>query len=165
MERNLRRLKQKKYPKNPINGPQIINTFEDPINIENFAFNLRRTNRFYIDTVKTDLDQWFTVFASQSLIKMIENHIPAEERRYLIDGTFKVRPLGNFYQLVVIYIEFKNDVSFMSPIISAWICKSLNLFIIIFQKKQYFSISFEFGVFCNQIVNYLHRFFRSSMCS
>lgn len=81
------------------------------MNKENFAMNLRKTDSFYVDTIQTDYGEWFSVFASYPLFKLIERYIAPEERRYLIDGTFKVRPLGDFYQLLVIYIEFKNDVS------------------------------------------------------
>lgn len=112
MERNLRRLKNKKVPRNPINAEDVAKIFADPKNREEFALNLRKTNNFYIDTIRTNSGEWFSLFASHQLINLVKEHIPPEDRKYLIDGTFKVRPLGNFSQLLVIHIEFKNDVSF-----------------------------------------------------
>lgn len=43
---------------------------------------------------------------------MIKQHIPTDDRRYMMDGTFDVAPLGSYYQLLIIYIEYKNDVGF-----------------------------------------------------
>lgn len=135
MERNLRRIKHDKtYPKNPINGPQVLKTFENPMNKNKFGMNLRKTDNFYVDTIETDHGEWFSLFASYPLIRLIESYIPPEDRRYLIDGTFKVRPLGNFYQLVVIYIEFKNDVS------GIWVIENVMVFLINISNSQFMQV-------------------------
>lgn len=112
MERNLSRKKNKKYPKRPKMVANLIEAYEDPNILQEFGNNLRNTSRFYIDTILL-LQSVFTVFASQQIIDMIKIHIPSDERTYMIDGTFSVVPISGFYQLLVIYIQFKNDVRFI----------------------------------------------------
>lgn len=108
MERNLRRMKNKKVPTAPKTIEDVLNVFSDPAIITQYGLNLRKSERFYINTVK---NPGFTVFASFQAIKMIEKNIPLDERRYLLDATFKVKPLGDYYQVLIIHIELKNDVS------------------------------------------------------
>lgn len=110
MTRNLRRYTNEKYPAHPTTASQIKNAYEDPKNMEKFGFNLRNTKPFYINTVETKSSA-FAVFASHEIMGMVDEHIPPENRRYMLDGTFDVVPLGSFYQLLVIAIEYKSDVS------------------------------------------------------
>lgn len=80
---------------------------------------MRKTKRFYIDTiikkvqdpklVKTET--FFTLFASLQMIDLIRQYIPPHSRRYMMDGTFDIIPLGPYYQLLLIYIEYRNNVS------------------------------------------------------
>lgn len=111
VERNARRYKNK-YPKMPKKITDIIKAFNDNAIIEKYAFNLRKTKRFYIDTVVHGSD-FFTVFASHQIIGLIEKFIAPKDRKYLLDGTFEIVPLTTFYQLLIIHIEYKNDVSFI----------------------------------------------------
>lgn len=115
MERHLRRLKGNKYPGKPTNSSQIKQYYEDENTRAVFGFNLSKTHPFYIETVEFELYEQnlsFTLFASHQIISFIETHIPPDQRRYLIDGTFDVCPTV-YYQLLIITIEFKNDVGFV----------------------------------------------------
>lgn len=109
MDRNLRRLKNTPFPKLPTNADEIKSAFKKPEILEQYGFNLRGSERFYVDTI-TDTQSAFTVFASTEAIRLTVEHIPPNERRYLLDATFDVTPIGGFYQLLIVYIEFKNDV-------------------------------------------------------
>lgn len=111
MERNLRRQKNPKYPSKPVTASQIKQAYEDKAIKVDFGLNLAKTQEFYIDTVETEVNSAFTLFASHQVINLIEENIPAAERRYLIDGTFDACPVGCYYQLLIIVIEYKNDVS------------------------------------------------------
>lgn len=122
MERNLRRHKNKKYPKVPRSAVDIIRSFEDSAVIQEFGFNLRKTKRFYIDTVEIDEKSSFTLFASHEIFDLVKKHILPNDRRYLMDGTFDVTPIGCHYQLLIIYIEYKNDVSFIITFINSLKC-------------------------------------------
>lgn len=56
-------------------------------------------------------DQYaFAIFKSQFVIDQIKANILPADRKYLMDGTFDCIP-KEFYQLVIISIEYKNDVS------------------------------------------------------
>lgn len=109
MERNLRRILNGDVPKMPTSTNDISRAFEDAATMDQYGFNLRKTERFYIDTVQND-NHSFTLFASYEIIRMIEKYIPGD-RHYLMDGTFDVTPIGPFSQLLIIYIEHQNDVS------------------------------------------------------
>lgn len=110
IERNARRYKNRKYPSLPKRAIDIIKTFNDKAIVDKYGFNLRKSKRFYIDTVVHGTF-FFSVFASHQVISLIEKYIAPKDRRYLIDGTFKVVPLNKYYQLLIIHIQHKNDVS------------------------------------------------------
>lgn len=116
MERNLRRQKNTKYPGKPTTPSQIKECYENRVTKLDFGLNLAKTEPFYIDTIESDVNSAFTLFASYHVMGLIEKHIPPKDRRYLIDGTFDACPIGCYYQLLIIVIEFKNDVSLKSVI-------------------------------------------------
>lgn len=78
--------------------------------MKKYGLNLRKTKRFYIDTVVKE-NHFFTVFASKQIINLIKKFIKPGERNYLTDGTFKIVPITKYYQLLIINIGYKNDVS------------------------------------------------------
>lgn len=77
--------------------------------MEKYGYTLENDARFYAGTVSKS-KYGFTVFASEFVIKFIEKNIAPKSRRYLMDGTFDKLP-SPFYQLLIISIEYQNDVS------------------------------------------------------
>lgn len=110
MARNIRRYTNTKYPAMPKDTTEIKLAYRQKATMREFGLNLRNTSQFYVDTAEVDGNE-FTLFASYDMIDMVEEHIPPELRRYMIDGTFDVVPIRYFHQLLVIAIEYKNDVS------------------------------------------------------
>lgn len=110
MQRNLRRYANKKYPKIPKTVEDVIDAYKDPAIVRKYGRNLRNTEEFYIDTVQINPNSAFTVFASHQILNLVNKYVPFDEQFILMDGTFDVTPIG-YYQLLVIYIKFKNDVS------------------------------------------------------
>lgn len=111
MSRNLRRYTNSKYPTKPTSATEIKDAFQVQSTLKDYGMNLRMTDPFYIDTIETN-QYAFTVFASHETIRMVDEFIPPESRKYMIDGTFDVVPIGcGFYQLLIIAIEYKKDVS------------------------------------------------------
>lgn len=106
MRRTLMRHKNKKYP----NIPKTFKEIKDELNrLENAEFGKTRDGRnFYIATV-IKKKYSYIVFASKNVIDFVEEYISPEERKYLMDGTFRVVPVM-FYQLLIISIEYANDV-------------------------------------------------------
>lgn len=116
MQRTASRLKSTYNCKIPRSAQDIKKVFENSVIYEKYALNLRKSKPFYIDSVDgidpvDGKDSSFTIFASHQIIDLVEQHILPKDRKYLMDGTFDVCPIGCHYQLLVIYIEFKNDVS------------------------------------------------------
>lgn len=108
MKRTLQRHKNKKYPKIPKAIQDIQNQFQDPAILNEYGINLEGDSTFYIDTI-IEANYAFTVFGSQFTIDFIKENIPPESRNFLLDGTFDKLP-GEFYQLLIVAIEYKNDV-------------------------------------------------------
>lgn len=82
---------------------------EKPEISSNFRLTLEKNNDLYVGSVVKE-NHSFIVFASHRIIEISKEFIPLKSRKYLIDGTFKIVP-HKFYQLLVIPIEYKNDVS------------------------------------------------------
>lgn len=110
MSRNLDRLKNNTFSKQPLTAQEIICSFNREDILKKYGYNLSGKDRFYINTVDVRDEYSFTVFASIQSIKIIEYAIAPNERHYLLDGTFKIVPRSNFYKLLIIAIEYKNDV-------------------------------------------------------
>lgn len=110
MSRNLRRYTNNKYPSKPNTVAQIKTAYNDQDTMQQYGSNVRKTHPFYVNTAETEFGSAFTIFASYEVIHMVKEHIPPEQRRYLIDDTFDVTPPGCFSQLLIIAIEYKNDV-------------------------------------------------------
>lgn len=108
MKRQLSRIKSNCYPKKPTTFKEIKDSFDTPaINLE-YGRTLNQTEKLYVDTIVT-VNYSFCIFASFKIINIVKQHIRPGERNYLLDGTFKVAP-EMFYQLLIISIEFENDV-------------------------------------------------------
>lgn len=84
--------------------------FKKPEIIEQYGQTLNKQHSFYVNSVVHE-NYAFHVFASFATIEIIKKHITPENRNYLLDGTFKIIPRG-FSQLLIISLEYKNDVSF-----------------------------------------------------
>jgi len=104
----LHRRKSIKYPKRPKTHQETRNVLQDPQIKIDFGQTVDKYGAFYIDSVVKD-QHTFHVFASPSVVNLITNHMVGQPRNFLIDGTFTVIP-KEFAQLVVISIEYKNDV-------------------------------------------------------
>lgn len=109
MKRHLDRVKNAKHPMCPKTIGELKELFKKQDILESYGYNLKATERLYIDTI-VDESFAFSLFASFSIMKFITEHIDPTSRNYLIDGTFSRTP-RLFYQILIISIEYKNDVS------------------------------------------------------
>lgn len=107
VERNMNRWKNEQHPKVPATIEDLADAFKKPDIIEKYGNSYEGDGKFYIQTVLSPKSN-FTVFASPFVMKFIEENI--KDRRYLMDGTFDSLPKG-FYQMLIISIEYKEDVS------------------------------------------------------
>lgn len=97
------------YPKKPDLVEDIGRRFEERNIMEKYGYNYENDGKFYIDTVVAP-DHAFTVFASKFVIDFIEKNMEPKSRNYLMDATFDSLP-KEYYQLLIISIEYQNDVS------------------------------------------------------
>lgn len=109
MKKTLERSKNEKYPKIPNSIREIQDAFKKPDVMKEYGLTLDMDSYFYVDTVISP-DHEFTVFASHFVINFMEKNIQPSSRNFLMDGTFDSLP-NNFYQLLVIAIEYHNKVS------------------------------------------------------
>lgn len=84
--------------------------------MEKFGFALRQNrtvpSRFY-KTVVIEDNYKFCVFASDEIVELIKENISEQNRHFMMDATFKVCPYGDFNQLLIIYIAYCEEVSFL----------------------------------------------------
>lgn len=105
MERNLRRLKTKVFPKSPMSGAAFNRT------VVMDAFGYSRigepcSKTFFKGTVWKNTEGC-AVFASDAIIALIEENIPVGTRIYAMDATFRIVPCGCFKQLLIIYVRYQ----------------------------------------------------------
>lgn len=66
--------------------------------------------QFFDDAIRDEQNgHAFCVFSSKKTIRLIEE-LPPSERHVLMGATFKIVPIGEFKQLLVLYIRIKNEV-------------------------------------------------------
>lgn len=112
MSRQLYRIRDKRHPKIPRTNIEVQEAFKKAEIFEEYGKTLNKIHPLYVDSIIEE-EYAFHVFASFANIKLTEAHIPPGQRKYLMDGTFKVVPrlFGKKGQLLIIAIEYKNDVS------------------------------------------------------
>lgn len=109
VKRTLNKIKNAKHPKIP-QDPANLRLLFDKLDIfAKYGYTLDQASSFYVDTIVTPQFS-FCVFKSESIIGIIKKNIDPTHRHYLIDGTFSCVPAG-FYQVIIISIEYQNDVS------------------------------------------------------
>lgn len=113
----MRRIKNLECPRAPNTCEEVINLFRSEAVMAKYDFNLRGSQRFYIGGEAMEGHD-FILFASMDAIKLVQDHIAPSQRNYLMDGTFKIVPRGEFRQLLIIHIEWKSDVIFLIFLLS-----------------------------------------------
>lgn len=109
------RRKHKNRPKLPKECEDIKKSFEDHSTLRKYGHTLDGKSKFYINTI-VSANYSFCVFKSQAVADMINNKIDKNQRRYLLDGTFKTAPKP-FTQCLTVSLEYKQEVSvFVSTI-------------------------------------------------
>lgn len=112
-QRNCQKIKRGTIPKNPGNIDEIIAAFEDPKIMQAFGMSAHEGDKKckFFDGAIQKKHHCFCVFSSKTIINLVHKHIPVDERHILMDATFKIVPVGEFSQLLILYIRIKYEVS------------------------------------------------------
>lgn len=132
-ERTFQRIKKGCLPTNPTTIAEIIAAYEKDSIITSYGQTLHvdKTYRFY-DGVFESPDHSFCVFSSKATIELITEKMPIAERHILMDATFRVVPIGPFYQLLILYIRKNKHVSVATKrtyYLKRVLCQSFDLFV------------------------------------
>lgn len=105
--RTLKDLKNKKYGKSPTNCDEIKAAFENPAIMNDLGTSLHRERGNLYNYTHEENDFSYTIFSSPKSIQLITDNLDESERFYLIDGTFKITPMCNvFQQVLIIHAQF-----------------------------------------------------------
>lgn len=107
----MNRRKYKNRPKLPKDCEEIKMKFENDDVLKKYGYTLDGDSKFYVNTILKQ-NHSFCVFQSQVITDFMRNKIDANERRYLIDGTFKTAAKP-FKQYITISAEYEDDVSLL----------------------------------------------------
>lgn len=110
--RNLYRIRSETMPNPPKTASEIVAAYENAEIMQEYgtsvAIGEAQINPFYRNVV-SERRFAYCIFASQAIIDRIAV-LPIANRRYLMDGTFRVVPYGDFNQLLVIHITIMEKV-------------------------------------------------------
>lgn len=110
MQRGLRKIRSKTFPSSPKSCSEIIEIFASDTIYKKYGVSKgEEPLKFYRGTIEND-EYSFCVFASEKIIKFINEKVPMNERKILLDATFKTVPVGCFTQLLIIHIQYINHV-------------------------------------------------------
>lgn len=111
MKRNLQYIVSKNLITSPTSALQIIESFNLEGVWTEFGLSKDKANPMHFFTACIiEEDFTFCLFSSLKTIELVKENIQPAQRRYLMDATFKIVPKGCFKQLLVIYIEYFEEV-------------------------------------------------------
>lgn len=106
----MRHLRYNLLPKIPNTCQDIHDRFQNEKIMKEYGVTYHDRPRTFYKGVYECATFSYCVFASDETIETMQANITVENRHFLIDGTFKVVPLGPFTQLLVIYIQYFHEV-------------------------------------------------------
>lgn len=112
MERHLRRIKNETFSASPTNGAQIIEIFSDEGMLHLFGKTKHDEPAIFYRGTLVHESYTTTFFSSEKIQTLIAVNINEGQRKYLMDATFKIVPVGCFHQILIFYIEHLEHVSF-----------------------------------------------------
>lgn len=110
LKRTLERLSSRTFLKSPQTPLEVIESFQTEFIWKNYGLSRDKKHpRPFFKACISEAEFSYCIFASEAIMEGITENINVGQRRYLIDGTFKVVPVGCFKQLLVIYIQYLDE--------------------------------------------------------
>lgn len=98
-------------PNSPTTAEEVRAAFENSGVQELYSKTKHVDSEYYFYKDSYACDNFaYSYFASDHVIANIVANIPVGDREFLMDATFKITPLGSFYQLLIIYVGYCGQV-------------------------------------------------------
>lgn len=112
VKRGLQLIVSKTFVNSPQTALELIYAFQKENIWNSFGKSIEEnnSNTAFFKACIIEEHYSYCIFASEKSIKLIKENIAPSNRRYLIDGTFSVVPKSCFKQLLIVYIEYFNQV-------------------------------------------------------
>lgn len=111
MCRNLQRRRQQALPQSPQTAVEVECRFREEEIMKAYGNTVHESPNVFFKTVFTSKSFSYCIFASDAIIRNINEYIAIDRRNYFMDATFKVCPYGEFTQLLIIYVEYMEQVT------------------------------------------------------
>ncbi|KRF78544.1 uncharacterized protein Dvir_GJ25679, isoform A [Drosophila virilis] len=106
VKRTLQRKRQVFLPISPT-SPQAVRLAYEKANVMcTYGMTKGNTPKQFFKNVYLSSSFAYCIFSSDEIIALMQSHIPEHNRHFLTDATFKVRPLGDFKEFLIIYIKY-----------------------------------------------------------
>lgn len=102
-QESLSKARQNVFRKNCETCKQIQQTINKKA-IEWIGMSKHPSNRLLYDGMVNINGYQYSVFSSKFMIELIQKHIPTGERYFMTDATQKIRRVGPFEELLIIYV-------------------------------------------------------------
>lgn len=113
VKRTLQDCRKKKYGKAPTNCREILAEFQKPDIFEQLGLSRHHQRGIFFNTVQITDSYENCIFSSSKSISLILENTKEEDRFFLLDGTFRVTPRGNFQQVLILHFQFGIKVIFI----------------------------------------------------
>lgn len=102
MQRNLCNIRAKALPSSPKSVEEILKSYDSEFVRQHYGLTLRDGENvktmFFNHAFQCD-EYSYCIFASQDIINAIKTNIDVKDRKYFMDGTFKVSKNDKMFEL------------------------------------------------------------------
>lgn len=112
-KRTLYKLSNQTLPPAPKTANDITNAYLDEFVRTNYGMTYRddkTKSTMFFKTAYQCEDYSYCIFSSDDVSHNIHLYVPTNNRKYYIDGTFQIVPMGDFKQVLTISIDFLGQV-------------------------------------------------------
>lgn len=107
MQRGLQYLTAKVFIRSPSTPNEIVESFNLERIWNEYGITKHEDNpcHFFKACIQEDGFS-YCIFFSETIASIITEHILPQQRKYMIDGTFKIVPMGVYKQLLIIHVDY-----------------------------------------------------------
>lgn len=104
--RTLRDCRKTRFGKSPVSAIEIQTAFQNQELRDDLGTSLfgKREQLFNEIVIEKDFSNCF--FSSAKSIALVKEFMEPHERFFVMDATFRVTPIGEFEQVLVLYVQF-----------------------------------------------------------